>query len=412
MTTPISRRLSNGLDLIVEPMPGVRSAGLCWLLPAGSAAEPADLEGLGAMWSELVFRGAGDRDARRHADAMDSLGVRRDADTETYFFRFEGVMLGERVLDALPLFIDMARRPGFHEADVEPVRDLCVQAVESLADDPHERVMILAKARHAPAPLNRSGMGRIETLERITRDDIARHWATRVRPEGAAIAVAGAVDPDAVAARLEELFAGWAGSAPEWDITSDAERGRVHEDDDTNQVHIAVLHDAPKESHADARLERVLASVLSGGMSSRLFTEVREKRGLVYSVNARYAGSRDFGRVAAYAGTTPERARETLDVLLAELRRLTADGEAGGVTESEFRRAVTGLKSSLVMSGESTGARASALASDWFRLGRPRTLAERLAEFDAITLDEVNSYAARRTLGELTVASIGPAGSA
>ena len=404
-------RLSCGLELLVEPMSGVRSAAMTWLLPAGANREPTDLEGLGAMWADLVFRGAGGRDARQHADALDRLGVSRNAGGSTHAFRLTGTMLGDRVIAALPLYADMVLAPRFEERDVAPVRDLCLAELLALADDPHERVMLLAREWHMPPPLNRSGLGTPETLSAIDAPAARSQWRDLARPVGSGIAIAGAVELGPIRDELERLLGGWEGAPPDWATEGAPQRGVIHLDDDTHQVHLAVVHDAPPESSPDAVLERLLTSVLSGGMSGRLFTEVREKRGLVYSVNARYAPSRDDGRTACYAGTTPERARETLDVLLHELRRLTAQGEAGGVSESEFGRALTGLKSGLVMSGESTAARASALAGDWFTLGRPRTLGERLAEIDAVSLDALNAYAARRALGEITVASIGPAGS-
>lgn len=407
MSTIETRRLNCGMELIVERISGVRSAGLAWLVTGGSAREPDAKEGLGAMWSELLFRGAGSRDARAHADAMDRLGVSRDASVQTFFMKIGGVMLGERVVDALPLFTDMALAPLMDEASIEPVRDLCVQSIEALADDPHERVMLLARLMHAPAPLNRSGMGRIETLEALTRDDLVDEWRRLAKPKGSVIALAGEVDADAAESALNDLLSGWDGAAAEVAWGQPDSRGYHHESDETNQVHIAVVHDAPKESADEALLERVVIAALSGGMSGRLFTEVREKRGLVYSVNASYGASRDFGRVAAYAGTTPERAQETLEVLLEQLRRLTKSGD-GGVTESEFERAVVGMKSKLVMSGESTSARASSLATDWFRIGRPRSLEELSEAIDAVTLDQVNAYVAQRDLGEITVATVGP----
>lgn len=409
MSSITTRALDCGMTLIVESVPGVRSAGLSWLISGGSAREPESLEGLGAMWTDLLFRGAGERTARQHADALDRLGVSRHADVQTFFMRLSGTMLGERVVDALPLYCDMVLAPRMDSSSIEPVRDLCVQAIEALADDPHERVMLRLREKHAPPPINRSGMGRIETLEMIQRDDLLTQWRELANPVGSVIAVAGAADPDAIEARLNELLAGWSGVAADVQWSEPTTRGYHHEQDETNQVHIAVAHDAPRESHADAMLERVLAAVLSGGMSGRLFTEVREKRGLVYSVNASYSTSREYGRVAAYAGTTPEKAQETLDVLMHELRRLSRDsGGVGEVTQSEFDRAVVGMKSTLVMSGESTSARAAALATDWFRVGRPRSLEERAAEVDALTPEMVNDYISRRSLGDVTVVTIGP----
>jgi predicted Zn-dependent peptidase len=148
--------------------------------------------------------------------------------------------------------------------------------------------------------------------------------------------------------------------------------------------------------------------VLSGGTAGRLFTEVREKRGLCYSVSAGYASGRDFGAVTAYVGTTPERAQESLDVLWAELARIgTAEG---AVTQEEFERAVIGMKSRLVFAGESTAARAAGLATDLHRLGRARGLAEMAAQIDAVTLGQVADYLRRRDMGRVTIQTLGPAG--
>jgi predicted Zn-dependent peptidase len=180
----------------------------------------------------------------------------------------------------------------------------------------------------------------------------------------------------------------------------------MHEPDGSNQTHMTIGFQAPSERDASSLLCRLATSILGGETSSRLFTEVRERRGLCYAVNASYAGGRDRGMVAVYAGSTPERAQETLDTILHEITHLEA-----GVSVDEFRRAKIGLKSRLVMHGESTTARAAALASDWYRLGRCRSLAELVAEIDAVTHDGLNAWIAR-SMGaawrnSMTVCTIG-----
>ena len=183
-------------------------------------------------------------------------------------------------------------------------------------------------------------------------------------------------------------------------------RGYHHEREPTSQVHIGVAYDAPAEPEAGCWPERLGTAVLSGGMSGRLFTEVREKRGLCYSVSASYGTDAAFGRTVAYAGTTPERAQQTLDVLMGELARI---GRAEGRVEAEeFERAKIGMKSRLVMSGESTSARASALARDWHKLGRARSLEELKASVESVTLERVNAHLSSRGLGRVTVCTIGP----
>ncbi len=179
-----------------------------------------------------------------------------------------------------------------------------------------------------------------------------------------------------------------------------------HEHDPSEQVHIALRWDSVPATHPDAVLQKAAVAILSGGMSGRLFTEVREKRGLCYSVYAGYGGHHDRGGVYAYAGTTAPRAQETLDVLVYELRRLHAEPVGG----DEFRRAMVGMKSRLVMSGESTSARASAISLDHQVFGRARTLAERVEEVAAVTPERLRGFLDANTPGPdaMTIVTLGP----
>jgi len=404
---PSLRTLDCGAAFVTEPMSGAQSAAITILIPSGVARDRDDRPGLAAMWSELLFRGAGDLDSRQHADALDTLGVQSGGGAETYFQRLSFTMLGARVHDALPLITDMILKPRCDAGSIEPVRDLSIQAIQALNDDPQERVMRSLKSHHAPSPLNRSSLGTIEGLRAITRDDLLASWRQDARPEGAIIAAAGSIDPDAIAGRLNELLAGWSGAPSPIATDAHADRGLHHETDDTNQAQIAIAHDGPSAADPGFALERVATAVLSGGMSGRLFTEVRERRSLCYSVYASYAAERDFGRTVAYVGTTPDKADEAASVLLGELRRInTAEG---AITQSELDRATVGLKSRVVMSGESTSNRAMAIARDIHRLDRPRSLEQIIEEIDAVTLPRLNEYCSSRSLGEITCCTIGPA---
>jgi predicted Zn-dependent peptidase len=398
-----SRQLTCGATLVVEPIANVQSAAMNWLLPLGSAADPPEGDGRAALLSELIFRGAGEMDARQHSDALDRLGVQRSTDVLPHHLRFTATVIGEKLPDALPLLTPMIREPAMRDESLEPVRKLCLQSLDSLADDPSYLVMLQLREQHVPPPLNRHGYGSRDALVRTAIDELRQHWSERCVPQGTIISTAGAVDADALARQLDDLLAGWNGSADEPKPMAKPPRGYRHVPQETAQVHLAIGCDAPAEPEETSMLERVATHVLSGSTSARLFTEVRQKRSLCYSVHASYRANRDRGMIALYAGTTPERAQETLDVCIAELRRL---GE--GVQRDEFERAVTGLKSHLVMSGESTNARAAALASDQFRLNRPRTLDEVAAAIDAVTFEALNEYLADRLIHEFTIVSIGP----
>ncbi|MHC4947154.1 MAG: M16 family metallopeptidase [Planctomycetota bacterium] len=403
MSTITTMPLACGASLVVEPIAGMGSAAVSWLLPLGASTDPSDGEGLAALLSELVFRGAGGRGSREHSDALDRCGVQRSADVQIHHLRLGATVLGARLDDALPLLAAMVTDPALPEDALAPVRSLCLQSLDALDDEPQRRVMLMLRERHLAPPFNRHGYGRREVLERATGDRLRAHWAACCRPASSIIAVAGAVDPDRVAGRLDELLSGWTGDCPEPVGTAAAARGRHADIQPTAQVHLAAACDAPPESDPRSMHERLAIAVLSGSTSGRLFTEVRQKRSLCYSVGASYRADRDTGLVALYAGTTPERATQTLDVCLAEIERLRS-----GATEEEFRRAVTGLKSHLIMQGESTPARADSLARDHYRLGRARTLDELAAALDSISHAELNDYLAGRDFGDMTIVSIGP----
>jgi len=415
MSRLVSRRLDCGMPLIIEPMTGVRSVGIAWNVPAGYAAEPDHLQGQSAMWSELLLRGCGTLDSRGQTDALDRLGISRSVDNGAIFMRFGFTLVGDRLAESLPLLVDMVRRPRMDQESIEPVRDLSLQAIESLKDDPSERVSLKLRERHCPSPLNRTGLGTVEGLGALTRQNLLDGWHARALPEGSILAIAGEVDsaggPDEIAKMLNDLFTGWRGKAEEPKINGAPDRGTYHHiQDKSAQVHIVLAHEAPKEINEHAPLERFVSSVLSGGMSARLFIEVREKRGLCYSVSQNYSAERDWGQCSAYVGTMPERAQESLDVLMAELAKMQASSCAPAeITEEEFAVALTGIKSRLVFSGESTGARAGALASDQYKRGRPRTLEEIAGVYDAITLDQVNAYVRQRQPGPITLVTLGPA---
>lgn len=398
-----THQLPNGLTLVAEPMPSVRSLAMTLLTPAGVARQPEDQQGVAPLLAEMLGRGAGGRSSRAFNDALDALGVHRSINAGNRHLSFGATMVGERLDQALPLLLDQAIRPNLDAAELEPARDLCLQEIAALEDDPQRRAMIKLRGQHFPEPLGRPSDGLAEHLAKLTHEQVVGFNKATVVPGGSILAVAGSFDWPALKDNIESLTADWTGSADDIAAPGQGPRGYTHLQADTEQVHIALAYDAPAETDEDAILQRAAVSVLSGGMSSRLFTEVREKRGLCYSVYASYAGMRDRGAVLGYAGTTTPRAQETLDVFVAELKRL-----AQGVSADELQRAIVGMKARLVMQGESTGARASAIAADQYVHGRPRTLEERVARIDSVTDEAVNRFVADHAVQDMTVVTIGP----
>jgi predicted Zn-dependent peptidase len=396
--------LSNGLVLLAERMDHVRSAAINFLVPAGSAFDPQGKFGVASVLAELITRGAGDRDSRELALALDNLGVDRDESVGAVNMRFWGSTLARNVPAALDIYADIVLRPHLPEGELEPVQALALQDIQALEDAPQSKVMVELRRRYYPPPLNKDRRGTEEDIKALTINAVKTQYKKFVRPNGAILSVAGNIEWEPLKAQVERLFGRWKPGKPIEATPRPNTPKSEHIQKDTQQTQIAVAFPSVPVTDPDYYNARAAAAVLSGGMSSRLFTEVREKRGLCYSVYAFHETFKTQGTMIAYAGTRAERAQETLDVTLAELKRLK-----DGIEDDEIDRVKAGLKSSLIMQEESTGARAGAIATDWYYLGRVRPFDEIQAIIDGLTPAKILSYLERCPVRDVTLVTLGPA---
>ncbi|MFW6145719.1 MAG: M16 family metallopeptidase [Planctomycetota bacterium] len=378
-------QLDNGLTLVGERMEHVVSAAMDLAVPLGAARDGRDLAGAAGVISEWLFRGAGERDSRQLNEALDRLGCHHDESVHSELLHLSATQIHQNLRDVLGLYGDIVRRPRLRAETFEPCRDLAMQELAGLDDQPSRKCLLELAERFYPAPLGASPLGRTDALSALTDDACRRHARHRLAPDGAILAVAGQFDWDALVGWAEEAFGDWRGEALEPLGPAPPVGGVDHEQRDTAQMQIGLAYAAATIDDEHYYPARLAEMVLSGGMSGRLFTEVREKRALVYSVHARYRAVRGAAGMFVYAGTTPQRAQQTLDVTAAELNRLAAEG----ITEAELATGKTQLKSALIMQGERTSLRAGGLVADWHRLGRLRSLDEIAAAVDAVTVDEV-----------------------
>ncbi len=245
MTSISQSTLSTGTAVVIEANPGVESVAMVWFVPAGVAHDPSDHFGIYAFWAELLLRGSKNLDSRAQADAFDRLGTSRSAQVTSRFLTIGATTLGVKLAESLPLLVDMVRQPRFDDASIEPSRELCLQAIESLKDDPGERAALGVRARHLAPPFNRSTLGTVAGLNAITADYIRNRWPESAVPAGSIIAIAGRVDAAAVIEQLETLLSDWIGTHDEPTPDAKPPRGCAHEIDDSNQVQIILMHDAP-----------------------------------------------------------------------------------------------------------------------------------------------------------------------
>jgi len=394
---------ANGLTLLAERMPAMQSAAMTVLLPAGASTDPVDRSGAATVLCDLVLRGAGERDSRQLTEYLDRLGLQRSSSVGIHHSRMGCAAVAHKVMEGLPVYADIIRRPRLPEEGFTAARDLALQALSGIDDEPRHKLMIKLREWHFPSPYGRNTMGEPQELEKLTLDLVKTDWRQRYHAQGAILSMAGNVEFGPLREEVERHFGDWDNQpVPEFQIMPPPGRFH-HEHQQSEQTHIGIAYPSIPETDDDYYTVRLAIEILSGGMSGRLFTEIREKRGLCYSVSAGYSSLKGRGSIMGYAGTSNERAQATLDCFFAELHRLE-----DGVTAAELARAKTGLKASTIMQGESTSARAGAIAHDYFMRGRIRTLEEVKSAIDSVKLGQINDYLKKHPPGPFTVVTVGP----
>lgn len=401
--TVATHQLSNGLVLLAEPVATVESAAFTLLVPCGCSADPDDRLGLASMVSDMALRGAGSRDSRALINDLEVLGVERGESVGISQTSFSGATLADNLTDALEIYADIVQRPHLPEEQLEASRQVCLQEISGVEDEPAQKLMDELRRRAYPAPWGRASHGDEAGVSCATLADIRRLWGEQYRPNGAILGVAGKVDWDRLVEQVESLFGAWQPRPAAAEVERTTTASAAHVDFAGNQCHIGIAF--PSVPYRDPQYLQAWAAVgvLSGGMSSRLFTEVREKRGLCYSVSASLQTQLTRARVLCYAGTTAERAQETLDVTYSELVRLRQ-----GVEPGELGRLKARIKSGLIMQQESTSARSGSIARDWYHLGRVRTLDELGRQVDELSAHSINQYLDAHPPDNFTFATLGP----
>jgi predicted Zn-dependent peptidase len=398
-----SHQYPNGLVLVAEPMPYLQSAAFAFLVPAGSVYDPPDRSGLSSFTCEMALRGAGERDSRQFILDLDTLGVERSESVANAHTSYNGATLAENLPAALAIYADVLQTAHLPDDQLEAGRLGMLQELQSVEDEPAQKVMLELRRRHYPLPWGRPAQGERRALESITSAEIRGQYARRYRPQGTILGVAGRFDWEALRDYVGQLLGDW----------TPGENGRIAEQNvatayehlpyESNQTQIGIAYPSVPYNHPDYFQAWGAVGVLSGGMSARLFTEVRERRGLCYSVYASYHSLKHRGGVFCYAGTGAQRAQETLDVTLGELVRLEK-----GIEEHELDRLKARIKSALVMQQESSSGRSSSLAFDWYHLGRARTLEEVEGIIDGLSSAGINAYLADNPPKNFTVVTLGP----
>ncbi len=389
--------------LVGEPTRSFESAAFTFLLPAGCSHDPPNRAGLAMLTGDMLLRGAGVRDSRAWVSELENLGVERGESVGVSQSNYYGATLSVNLSAALELFADMLRRPQLPANQLEAGRSVCLQELRAIDDEPSQKLMIELRRRRYPDPWGRSSHGDEASLRAAKLDDVREFHTRHYRPGGTILALAGNFDWPRMCDHVERLFGDWEPNEVAPLVTKNGQVKNGHITFESNQSHVGIAYPTIPYKHPDYFQAWAAVGVLSSGSSSRLFTEVRERRGLCYTVYASLHTQRDRASVLCYAGTTQERAQETLDVTVRELLRL---GE--GIEQCELDRLKARIKSSLIMQQESTSSRSGAIARDWYHLGRARTLDEVGQLADALSADSINAYLQKNPPRDLLVVTLGP----
>lgn len=390
--------------LVGEPTDAVQSAAFTLMVPSGYSSDPSERLGLSSLLVDMVLRGAGSRDSRTLINDLEILGVERGESVGASQTSFSAATVATNLYAALEIYSDIVRRPQLPAAQLDAGKLVCMQELRGAEDEPGQKLMMALRRRSYPTPWGRSSIGNAAGIQASTATDVNEHFARGYRPNGAILGVAGNFDWQQLIDQVETLFSDWNSVETVEPVAGPAETDDVHAHYDSNQCHVGIAF--PSVPYRDPNYLRAWAAVgvLSGGMSSRLFTEVREKRGLCYTVSASLQTQLERARVLCYAGTTAERAQETLDVTFAELIKL-----GDGVQPNELNRLKARIKSGLIMQQESTSARSGSIARDWYHLQRVRSLEEVGRLVDDLTSEDINEFLQAHPPNDFTFATLGPA---
>ncbi|TWT50336.1 Peptidase M16 inactive domain protein [Rubripirellula amarantea] len=375
------------MTVIVQPMPWQRTAAMSLSLHGGIHVEPDHLGGLAGMTCEMVQRGAGPYSSRELVAVQDNLGIDSNSGVSSGLTSFTAAMPADSIMDAISIHAEIVRRPHLPADQLDDARMMGLQELRAMEDEPTHRVMRKIRERHYGKSLGRSSLGTAEGLAAITQDDIRNYFTRHYHAGDAIFSVAGNVEIAPIVEHIKATFGDWKTESNTGLPAQDRHPGYEHIHLDSSQTHIGFSFPSIPFGHDEYFVMRAGIGILSDGMSSRLFDRVREKRGLCYTVSASSQSLKSVGGVIGYAGTTPERAQETLDVTLAEIAKLK-----DGLEEGELDRWKVRIQSSLIMEQESSVSRASSLASDLYQIGRVLTTEELETAIEAISLDQIRDY--------------------
>jgi predicted Zn-dependent peptidase len=401
--------LPNGVRVVSENVPYVQSASVGIFVGVGSRDEDDRVRGISHFIEHMMFKGTPTRTAHQIADEVESRGGHLNAFTDKESTSYQARVLAEHTPLALDILTDMLLRSLHDPEEIEREKRVVIEEIKMYEDTPEEMVHeMFEQTLWDSHPLGKSIVGTEASVSALKRDDLTNHIGTRYRPDRIIVSAAGNVEHSEIVALAEKALGGLEGAAPARSLSTpqasgkSASKGRR----DIEQTHFCLGTAAYSKHDPERYALSILNNVLGGNMSSRLFQEIREKRGLAYAIGSYGRNYQDGGHFCVYGGTSPDTYEQVLDLTRKEFAKVRKEG----LTEDELTKAKTQVRGALVLGLENMNARMNRYGDSLLAYGRVVPISEILDRYEAVTHAKI-AEAAERVLDDakLTLTSIGPA---
>lgn len=397
--------LSNGLTVVSHTMPEVETVSLGIWIGAGSRSEQLTEHGVAHFLEHMAFKGTKRRSARQIVEEIEAVGGDLNAATSVDSTGYYARVLPKDMPLALDILSDIILEPRFDGAELVRERDVILQEIAASSDSPDDIVYdFISEAAFPDQPVGRTILGTAQSVVGFKRDHLGAYLTTHYHAPNMVLAAAGAVDHNALVAEAERRLAGLSSEGTPVPQQAVYAGGRRHSAKPFEQTHLMIALEAPAYHQPEYFKSQILAGALGGGMSSRLFQEVRERRGLCYSVYAFSSGLTDSGMFVVHAAGAPEKAHELFSVIRDELERAAADG----FDQAELARVKAQMKMGLLAALESSSARAEQLARHILFRGRVLPTSELVERIEAVETADLQALLQKVLGTPLSLATVGP----
>lgn len=395
--------LSNGLRVASEFLAGVESVAVSVSVGVGARYESEAENGISHLLEHMAFKGTATRSARDIAEIFDAIGGQLNAYTSMELTVYYAKVLRQDVKIAVDVLADIMQNSAFTEDELAREKEVIIQEIAMHHDSPEDLIVdYFDETAFANQPLGRSILSTEQKVAAYSSDDLRRYMKNHYHPQNMVITAAGNIKHDEFVALVEQFFVMQAGSGSAPALPANYTGGDRRVTGDFEQLHLQIGLPAVSIHSPDYYALQLYATILGGGMSSRLFQEVREKRGLAYTVYASGTGYADAGMMNVYAAAAPEKAAELSGVLCEQIAAMAKD-----ISEAEIARAKNQQRAELLMARESPQTVASWIGRHLLMFGEYREAANIIAKIEAITREQLIDFAKKISGGKPTVAALG-----